>query len=162
MLPAGQPASLPACMHAWGGAPPQALLQARATEGCGAGAVGLVKAGLEDQQQAQTVRHRLDVFGQPQRMLLRLNDVGAGHDEERLCNLESLVELRLLRAAGLCAPTVLASLNKHSVRSSVRTCMALQPPSHQQMQHDTDRDRGQSRASKGQPPEGSTLPFPGT
>mmetsp|Transcript_28567 Transcript_28567/g.80538 ORF Transcript_28567/g.80538 Transcript_28567/m.80538 type:complete len:322 (-) Transcript_28567:62-1027(-) len=78
----------------------QALLHARATEAGSTGAIGLVEGALEDVGDSKLVANRLDVAAHLQAVLLRLDDVGASHEEKTGGagggGLAVLVELSLL------------------------------------------------------------------
>ena len=80
----------------WGEHAPQPFRETRAAEGCRAGPVGLVKAGLEHEQEPQAVGDSLDLASQLERMLLGLDDIGACHDEKGLRSLQFLEEPGLL------------------------------------------------------------------
>ncbi len=71
---------------------PEALFDAGAPERRRAGPVGLVEAGLEHQLDAQRIGDGFDLAAHLQAVLLRLDDIWTGHQEEGLCAAELLIE----------------------------------------------------------------------
>lgn len=79
---------------------PETLFKPRTPErGC-TGAVGLVKAGLEDQPDLEGVCNALDLSGKLQAVRFRFDDIGPSHQEEGLSRFQLLEEIRL-QTAGL-------------------------------------------------------------
>ena len=78
----------------------QPQVDARAAERCAARAVGLVVARLEDERHAERRGDFLELAGDIHLQLFRLDDAGAGDEEERL--VETDLEAAELQAATFC------------------------------------------------------------
>src|SRR3546814_20799806 len=72
------------CSSDLGGQHLQAFFQARATEAGARGAVGLVEAGLEDEVDAEPGSDFLELAGNVELQLHRLDHAGAGDQEDGL------------------------------------------------------------------------------